>query len=67
MIAAERVRPNLLKLPSRKQQRLLVKKRNSRIVYLLQGVTRMNVYLWDQPRLLQKLKPSYLLHQIGAQ
>jgi len=67
MTAAERLHPNPLKLPSRKQQRLLVKKRNSRIVYLLQGVTRMNVYLRDQPCLLQKLKPSYPLHRIGAQ
>ena len=69
MITAETLRPNHLKPPLRRPRRLLlVKKRNSsRIVHLYQGVTRMmNLYLPDQPRLLQKLKSSYLLHQIGA-
>lgn len=70
MITAETLRPNPLKRPLRRPRRLLlVKKRNSsRIVYLYQGVTRMmNLYLLrDQPCLLQKLKSSYLLHQIGA-
>lgn len=63
---AERPRPGPLKPLSRKQQKLLVKKRNNRIVYLRQGVTRMNVYLRHQLCLLQKQKLGCLHHQIGA-
>jgi hypothetical protein len=61
-MVAERPRPSLLKQLLRRQRRLLVRKRNYRIVHLRQGVTRMNVYLLRQLFHLQQLSLGYLLH-----
>ena len=53
---AETPRPNLLKRPSEKLQRLLVEKRKYRTVHLHQGVTRMSHYPHPTLRLLQILR-----------
>jgi len=66
-LIAEGLRPSLLNLPLRKQQRQLpVKKRNCRIRYHNQGVTRMNDYLRRRLCLLQTLKTGDVLHQTRA-
>ena len=64
---AEIRRPSLLKPPLKRQRRLLVKKRNSRIVFLRQELTCLNGHLRRPLCLAENLRSAFQLLQMDSQ